>query len=444
MKKIEFILHSVKELLGEEYAPFLQAMQMPPTRGVRINKKKCSLLPPDHEGAIPWARDAYYLPTGSTLGASILHEAGAFYLQEPSAMLAVTVLGVNPGDKVLDLCSAPGSKATQIASYLSQEGLLVANEPNKSRAQILSSNIERMGVENAIVTNAYPHELSEKWQGFFDKILVDAPCSGEGMFRKNPQAVEAWSEANVKVCVQRQAEILHHASKMLKPNGVMVYSTCTFNQQENEYQIADFLSKHPSFTLEPFTVPYFGEIPLGMLRVWPHRHKGEGHFVAFLKKGMGEKATPSSFLQETLSTADKATQESVSRFMKEFMLSSPSALAVFAGKVILPPTQVPSLNKIKVLRVGLPIGTMKGKHFIPDHALALARPFANTVPLTQEEAERWLYGECLYKAEAKKGYATPTYQSLPLGFTKISEGQLKNHYPKGLRTNKTTRRKEDV
>ena len=219
---------------------------------------------------VSWANEAYYFDENVRPGKHPYHEMGLYYIQEPSAMSAAALLAPKPGMRVLDLCAAPGGKSTQLATYLGDSGLLVSNEINTQRSRILSQNIERMGIKNAIVTNEDSFVLASHFPGFFNAIQVDAPCSGEGMFRKLPEAIEQWSVENVAICAARQKEILDNAAVMLKPGGVIVYSTCTFSKEENEDVIEYFLERHPDFTLEE------------MERFWPHKVDGEGHFVAKL------------------------------------------------------------------------------------------------------------------------------------------------------------------
>ncbi len=247
-------IENIRTQLGNETEAFLKTYLDPHTRGIRFRDDRTPMPSEDLIGKIPYVPHAYYLANTSRAGATILHDAGAYYIQEPSAMAAAAVLAPKPTDTVLDLCAAPGGKSTQIAMSF-HPALLVSNEPIPSRAQILSSNIERMGIENCIVTSAYPDQLRLKWTYFFDRILVDAPCSGEGMFRKDPQARLEWSEASPAHCAERQAGILDAAADMLKPGGTLVYSTCTFNTLENDQSITAFLTRHPDFSLVPFSLP---------------------------------------------------------------------------------------------------------------------------------------------------------------------------------------------
>ena len=282
----------MKRLLGEAgFFAYERALEQPVQRALRLNLLLCPdgnpPCPLEEEGLgerVPWARGAYFVRGDARPGLSPLHEAGLFYLQEPSALAAVTALDPQPGARVLDLCAAPGGKSTQIAALMAGRGLLVCNEPVPSRAQILSRNVERMGVRNAVVTCALPDQLAPRFPGFFDRILVDAPCSGEGMFRRQIEARDEWSENAPRGCADRQMEILEQAVRMLAPGGHMVYSTCTFNDTENEGVLGRLLAAHPELTLAPFALHGLPRAEKGYLHLYPHEMRGEGHFVSLLQK----------------------------------------------------------------------------------------------------------------------------------------------------------------
>ncbi|MBR5109931.1 MAG: RsmF rRNA methyltransferase first C-terminal domain-containing protein [Clostridia bacterium] len=426
-------VEQLKPILGPMLPDFLHSYEQPPARGLRVRN---GIKPPeDAEGKVPWAEKGYYLSLDSAAGAHPLHEAGAYYLQEPSAMAAAAALHPVPGEKVLDLCAAPGGKSTQLAAFLQGDGLLVCNEPVFSRAQILSRNIERMGVPNAVVVSQLPEELSGRWPGFFDRILVDAPCSGEGMFRRHPETVKEWTPTSPAGCARRQRHILNHAALMLRPGGVLAYSTCTFNPTENEGVIEAFLCEHPGFSLLPFALNGLPECG-GILRLWPHRIRGEGHFVALLKKD-GEEAIPAKAKKErstpALSSVDKNAADAAGAFLKSRYAVSFFPEAVFAGKTVQPPNALPPLDGVKTLRVGLHLGEMKGRIFVPDHALALYMPSVYSTSLTVGEARLYQAGQTLPAPESLRGFCTPTLNGLALGWAKAADGILKNHYPKGLR-----------
>ncbi len=461
----EAFIRRMQEQLGPDAAAYFAAMEEPWHRGLRLNPTKP--LPEDHPlhgdllEPVPWHGGGWYLSNESTLGAHPLHEAGAYYIQEPSAMTAVSVLAPRPGERVLDLCAAPGGKSTQIASLLGNDGLLVCNEPVPSRAKILSRNIERMGVINALVVSADPSQLCARWQNCFDAILVDAPCSGEGMFRRHPETRLEWSEDSPAGCAARQTRILNAAVEMLHPGGRLVYSTCTLNLEENEQVIAALLSEHPELECVPFVLPVEAspegrtmEAPPGMLHLYPHQFKGEGHFVAQVRKGSksghsaahqdataerahaaGSDATGFLPAARQLAAPDKTLLAAYAAFGKAFGGVLPEANAQFGDMLISSP-DLPPLKGLKVLRAGLQLGSMKGKVFLPDHALAMGLPTGGGYPaIAVDEAQAAAYqrGETLPAPDGFSGYCLVTLDGLALGFGKASDGQVKNHYPKGLR-----------
>ena len=271
----EAFLERMKNQLGEEYEAFLESFQRPRAVALRLNPLKGETPKlPFVTATVPWEPMGYYYAPQARPGLHPYHEAGVYYLQEASAMAPVALLDPQPGERVLDLCAAPGGKSTQIAGRLLGKGLLVCNEINPSRAKILSRNIERLGVANALVTNEKPENLSRRLPGFFDRVLVDAPCSGEGMFRKEEAAVTDWSPETVEMCARRQAGILDRAAEMLRPGGRLVYSTCTFAPQEDEEAVQAFLIRHPEFVPEPVTAPWFTPGENGCYRLWPHKLLG--------------------------------------------------------------------------------------------------------------------------------------------------------------------------
>ena len=429
----------MRELLGAETDAYFSAMEQPYTRGLRWNPRK----PVPHtavEGilaAIPWAPNGYYLSAASQAGSQPLHEAGAYYLQEPSAMIPASVLAPMPGERILDLCAAPGGKSTQLADALEGKGLLVCNEPVPSRAQVLSRNLERMGIPNALAVSADPARLADAWPSAFDAILVDAPCSGEGMFRRHPETRAEWNENAPAGCAIRQKRILESAFSMLKPGGRLVYSTCTLSREENEEVIEALLRAHPDFSPVDFSVPAAPVEPLrshkGMLRIYPHKVHGEGHFVALLRKAQDMRSQATRFVPASavLGASSKDLLQAYANFHALPFL--PNAVL---GEQLLCAPDLPPLRGIKVLRAGVHLGNLKGKIFSPDHALALALspPYSiPSVPLSYAQAKAYQAGETLPFETAPQGYALATYQGLALGFVKGSDEQLKNHYPKGLR-----------
>ena len=437
----EAFIARMRAQLGSHADAYFSALDEPYLRGLRLNPRK-QISEELVEGIgvpVPWnAQHGRYLSAESAAGLDPLHEAGAYYIQEPSAMAPVTLLDIQPGMRVLDLCAAPGGKTTQIADALGTEGLLVCNEPVPSRVKILSRNVERMGVANALVVSADPEKLAPLWPDAFDAILVDAPCSGEGMFRRHPETRAEWSESSPEGCAERQKRILACAVRMLRPGGMLVYSTCTLNEAENEGVIAWLMANHPDLEAVPFALSIGEGRTLdglsGMAHLYPHELKGEGHFVARVRKADGEAGDLFLPAGLRLSKPQKPLLTAYEAFAKSFGFL-PKANAQL-GDALLAAPDLPPLDGIKVLRAGVQLGTLKGKVFAPDHALAMALTAPYPLPvlsLSREQALAYQSGEALPCPDDLSGYVLPVYQGLALGFGKCSGGQMKNHYPKGLR-----------
>ena len=423
----EAFANRMRQQLGDELPAFLHTLEEAPVRGIRLNPMKQTEAVKRYLGAgrIPWTDDGYYLENGSDAGNSILHEAGAFYIQEPGAMIPAAVLNARPGEIILDLCAAPGGKSTQIGCAMRGEGLLVCNEPVPKRAQILSGNIERMGIPNTVVTCAWPEKLAEKWPEGFDAVLVDAPCSGEGMFRRDPATRGEWTAEKADGCAARQKEILAAAARLVRPGGRLVYSTCTYNPAENEENARWFTEQFPEFQPEAFALPGI-DAPAGMFTCYPHRMMGEGQFAAlFRKSGKGTACLPGD------QSLPRPGKEAAKAFSAAFpFLPGPTHLF---GDTLVHLSAAPDLNGIRVFRAGLHLGEIRGKIAVPDHAAAVAFPQQNvqSVDLKPEEAVRYMAGETLPCDIA--GWTLIRYRELALGWGKGSEGVIKNHYPKGLR-----------
>lgn len=438
----ELFLARMQRLLGAEFEDFLAAYDCPRNVGLRLNPLKTDILPPLAQfglSPVPWAENGFYYDAQSRPGLSPYHDAGFYYLQEPSAMAPAGLLDVRPGERVLDLCAAPGGKTTQLAAALRGEGLLVSNEIHPKRARILAGNIERLGIANALVLNEHPKHLAELFPEWFDKILVDAPCSGEGMFRKEEAAVTDWSEETVGMCARRQQEILHSAAQMLRGGGRLVYSTCTFSPQENEGAVSAFLHTHPDFYVEEMSEPWFSpgrpdwiENPAPGLeytfRLWPHRLHGEGHYAAVLRK-RGENAS------ERPEEGSECFPPELSEFQKATRAALPYGKPLrFGSTLYLMPEGTPSLRGLKVLRAGLELGQLLRGRFEPAHAWALWLKNAESsadFSADSEELRRYLAGESIPGAQT--GWTLIRVDGLSLGWAKGSAGQLKNHYPKALR-----------
>lgn len=478
----EKFLERMQNMLGEEYPAFLESLSGKRYRALRLNPLKTRIQEgkeklPFTLSPVPWTKNGFYYEEEEQPGKHPYHEAGLYYIQEPSAMAPVPCLmeeaamperqeehvsaaaiperqeePATPG-RVLDLCAAPGGKSTQIAEYMRGRGMLITNEIHPQRAKILSENIERMGISNAIVLNETPESLSKRFIAFFDRILVDAPCSGEGMFRKNDNAGEEWSEENVALCAERQDSILDCAATMLKPGGRLVYSTCTFAPAEDEGSVSRFLETHPDFCLEKEE------------RLMPHKIKGEGHFLAVLHREGGQLS----------SAATAGTEKSLTlKDCREFLDFAKEALTIPAeelteGKILLrfgeqlylAPAETPSLRGLKVLRPGLHLGTVKKNRFEPSHALALflkKEQVVHAVNLVCDgtAVRKYLEGQTLTigagcdvemahiitrgrmaaeqaDVSLPKGWCLVCVDGYSLGWGKAAGAVLKNHYPKGLR-----------
>ncbi len=437
----EAFLERMRRQLGGEFADYLASLDRPRAVALRFNPLKCDRFPvlPFVGEPVPWAEYGYYYDPDARPGLHPWHEAGLYYLQEASAMAPVPLLNPQPGELVLDLCAAPGGKTTQIAALMAGRGLLVCNEINPKRAKILSRNIERMGVANALVLNHHPKDLEWHFAGCFDKILVDAPCSGEGMFRKEEAAVTDWSQETVTMCAQRQEQILDTAAKLLRPGGRLVYSTCTFAPQEDEGAVSAFLRAHAEFSIEAVAAPALSpgrpegvEAPVPGLehtfRLWPHHQKGEGHYAAVLRKAGN---APSALVPAKAEPLPREWRD----FAKGMGIPLPAGKPVsFGASLYWLPEETPPLAGLKVLRPGLELGQVKKGRFEPAHALAL---WLRTCAVCQDyapdsrELAAYLHGEVV--PSNQKGWCLVTAGGISIGWGKGDGTVLKNHYPKGLR-----------
>ncbi len=425
----EAFLQRMEAQLGSEYPAFLESLERPRAVALRFNPLKGERPVLPFVGApVPWEPEGFYYDPETRPGLHVYHEAGVYYLQEASAMAPVALLDPKPGERVCDLCAAPGGKTTQIAGRMLGQGFLVCNEINPKRAKILSRNIERMGVANALVTNEHPETLASRFPGFFDRVLVDAPCSGEGMFRKEEAAVTDWSQETVQMCARRQREILDSAARLVRPGGRLVYSTCTFAPEEDEETVAAFLEAHPEFTPEPVEAPWFVPGENASYRMWPHKLLGEGHFAAVLRKTPGESG-------EVPACPGEKCPKAWESFAKELDITLPEGKAVSFGQSLYwAPMELPELNRLKVLRPGLELGTERKGRFEPAHALALwlkTCAVTESFPPESPEMKAYLHGDVV--PSGKKGWCLVQAGGYAIGWGKGDGSVLKNHYPKGLR-----------
>lgn len=449
-------LQRMEQMLGTEYPAFLESYNEDRYQALRVNPRKISpaAFPekvPFHLQPVPWEVSGFYYDTTDTPGKHPYHEAGVYYIQEPSAMAPAAYLDAQPGEKILDLCAAPGGKSTQIAAAMQGQGLLISNEIHPARAKILSENIERMGIRNCMVTNESPQSLARVFEGYFDRIMVDAPCSGEGMFRKNEAACEEWSTENVTICAARQLEILTCAASMLRPGGRIVYSTCTFAPEENEGTISRFIEAHPEFSI--LSVPVYPGMSGGVaawtdnpadgiastIRLFPHKLHGEGHFLAVLQKDGDPDVSYEGYAaggeEKGLSPKDYSEYTA---FAKEFLTAELTGTMVsFGDQLYLAPSHMPATKGLKVLRPGLHLGTRKKNRFEPGHALALALcpqevRYTCELPSDGRDIRAYLNGQTL-NYSGDKGWYLITTDGYSIGWGKLAGGIMKNHYPKGLR-----------
>jgi len=443
----------MREQLGAAADAFFASYGRPRHYGLRLNSLKLAADHPLRQELVrlfdlrpvPWCPDGYYCAEDARPGKHPFHAAGLYYIQEPSAMLPAELLGVQPGDLVLDLAAAPGGKTAQIAARLDGQGVLVANDPHPARVKVLAENVERLGIGNAIITNASPETLRSRFPETFDRILVDAPCTGEGMFRKEPETVLEWSPERVRATAALQRRILRDAAAMLKPGGRLVYSTCTFNREENEETIAAFLAEHPEFRL------------LKEERLWPHLHQGEGHYAALL--GKGEEAAAEHRPARSRGRGrsgkrggpDRSAADALDGFLRFAAEALPgyrlpeSGTPVLFGESLywMPQSETDGLDAadlpgLRVLRPGLHLGQWRKGRFEPAHALALAcrgemAAWTLDLPSDDPAIARYFRGESLPAPDGRKGWGLLTVGGWPLGWLKAADGQLKNRLPKGLR-----------
>jgi NOL1/NOP2/sun family putative RNA methylase len=448
----EAFLLKMKELLGEEYHIYLNSYEESAHQGLMVNTLKIGVedfvfRAPFELTPVLWADGGFYYGSQDRPGLHPYYDAGLYYIQEPSAMAPAVLLGVTPGHKVLDLCAAPGGKAFQLAAQLKGEGFLLANEIHPLRVRALGENLERMGVQNAVITQETPERLAMVFENYFNRILVDAPCSGEGMFRKNPEVSKIWSSSLPIRCSTRQKNILEYAAKMLAPGGRMVYSTCTFSPEENEGVVNWFLEKHQDFSLiQDSFVSYFesgnpewvdGSAELiKTFRIWPHKIKGEGHFMALLEKDdHGKRGSLPLFykrwgIRRELPEYNQFIREYICEPVEEYLYMRKDHLYRV-------PPSMPDISGLRVLRTGFHLGTLRKNRFVPSHALALAlkkEQVLQSIHLASDSDEviQYLQGHTLPGLDGK-GWALMTVDGFSLGWGRLSGGMIKNYYPKGLR-----------
>lgn len=472
---LEF-LHEMQELLGAEYEAFLASYDGDHYRGIRCNTLKVTpdvfeKKVPFVSGKVTWTDNGYYTNEEEQPAKHPYYFAGLYYIQEPSAMLPAALLDVRPGDRVLDLCAAPGGKTTELGAKLKGRGILVSNDISASRAKALVKNVELFGIKNAVVVSEAPEKLAERFEGYFDKILVDAPCSGEGMFRKVHSIAKNWEQYGSQYYADIQRTVLPAAVKMLRPGGLMLYSTCTFSKLEDEDSITFILQNFPDMEVADVIdfddKRYEGFVKgFGLektIRLFPHRIKGEGHYAALLRKkypseAYGSNGTVASVGNDTeiqgtdsknvilseaknlYDTRTRARYKKISDAAFDFFekIGFPidaSRLWVNDNKIFLLPEEMPDFSKLRVLRTGLFLGEMKTGRFEPSQSLALALKadeYDNVLNLPEGDDRTVRYLKCesidIEDGEAKDGYCLVLTDGYPLGWAKIDKGRLKNKY----------------
>ncbi|MGN0466139.1 MAG: RsmF rRNA methyltransferase first C-terminal domain-containing protein [Lachnospiraceae bacterium] len=436
----------MRNMLQSEFEEYLASFKQPRWNGIRVNRLKMEAKTfyekaPFSLEPVPWCENGFYYKREENLSRHPFYHAGLYYIQEPSAMSTASFLPVCPGDKVLDLCAAPGGKSTELGGKLMGEGLLVSNDISVSRTKALLHNIEMAGISNVLVLSEEPAKLVPRFRGFFDKILVDAPCSGEGMFRKDPAMVREWSEEKVALYSGIQKEIIVQAAKMLKPGGKLIYSTCTFAPDENEKTVEHLLREcEDMFLIELPMVegfdkghPEWGDTRNEELkkcrRIWPHKVKGEGHFVALFEKRAD---SPSYPVKRYTYQTSKLTNELEQFLMDSNLNLDKKRIEIHGEKVFYMPKNLPDIKGLRIVRAGLFLGYVKKKRFEPSQAFAMSLregEFQNRInlSLSDENVIRYLKGETI-NAEGENGYALVCVENQPLGFGKLNRGILKNKY----------------
>lgn len=439
----------MKTLLGDEYDDFLKSYDEKSVRAFRVNTDKISL--PEFEKLnifsqekIPYVENGFYFDYDG-IGNHPYHHAGMFYIQEPAAMVPVESIDIEPDWKVLDLCAAPGGKSSQIKNKLGEKGILVSNEIVPSRCKILTGNMERMGFKNVVTTCMHPQKLQKEFPKTFDMIMVDAPCSGEGMFRKEEIAIDEWTPENVKMCAERQTEILDCAVKMLKDGGYIVYSTCTFSLEENEMTVDSFLENYPEFELVPTTERVRENTADGVIfdgckcenlnytrRCYPHKTKGEGQFVAVLHN-IAESNTERFFVPFGKDKLDKMLTD----FLDDTLVSYNKAnVQIYNGNPVYFTPDFPIPRGV-AFACGVTIGEIRKNYIQPHHQffMAMGKDFKRKINLTSHSdvIKKYLHGE-EFQTDCPNGWAVVMVDGCTVGGVKVSNGKAKNHYPKGLRT----------
>lgn len=439
----------MKNLLGDEFDDYLSALEQPPVRAFRVNTDKIFLE--DFEKInifgtekIPYVENGFYLDCDK-IGSHPYHHAGIVYAQEPGAMMPAECIDINPEWKILDMCAAPGGKSTQLKNKLGENGILVSNEIISSRCKILTGNIERLGLKNTVTTCLDTKKLATLFPDTFDLIMVDAPCSGEGMFRKEEAALTEWSEGNVKMCAERQKAILENAVKALKNGGYIIYATCTFSLEENEMTIDNFLQAHPEFELIPVKESVINATADGIhfdgcktenisyaRRFYPHKSKGEGQFAAVLHN-----KNDSYGIQQKEHTKPQKIDRVVFDFLDDVLSDyDKNFVTLYNGNPVYFSPEL-EIKKGTAFSCGVTIGEIRKNYIQPHHQFfsAMGKNFKRKIELSpdSDNLKKYLHGEEI-QTDVANGWAVVTVNGCAIGGAKVVSGRAKNHYPKGLRT----------
>ena len=443
----------MRDMLGEEYPAFISALESAPTRGARVNLIKCpSGKLPDEAGLsvrkIPYADNGYILESELQIGRTAVHHAGIIYMQDPGAMAAMSAIDIPEGACVADLCAAPGGKSGQIAERLGEGGFLLSNEYVPKRAKTIVGNLERLGAKRSIVTSMDTAALTKLYRSFFDIVVVDAPCSGEGMFRKSEEARAEWTPDSPAACAERQREILANAVKLLKPGGTLLYSTCTWSLEENEMIVLWLLDSYPELSLTEVKDELKAATSDGIVlcgreelrltrRCYPHVTDGEGQFVAVLKKADDEGDLPTILYKDSTKAPTKEEKAAFDAFVRDAKIKLPEGRLVKAKENLVFLAHSYPLPPHSLFMSGILCGEVRRGILHPSHQLfsALGENFARKLELgaVGERVEKYLAGEEIDAPEMENGWCVVTVAGAPLGGGKVSSGRLKNHYPKGLR-----------
>lgn len=447
----------MKDILGNEYGAFIDAVEnSPETRAVRVNTVKASPKALFDSGVfditpLPYAADGFSLLGGEGIGNTPEHHAGILYVQDAGAMATANALDIKAGWRVLDMCAAPGGKSGQAAAKIGEAGFLLSNEYVPKRAKTVVSNFERLGVKNAIVTSLDTDEFKKLFRDYFDLVIADVPCSGEGMFRKSEEAIEEWSEENVSRCAKRQKTIINNAAPLVRGGGYLLYSTCTYSPEENEAVVDGFLREHPDFTLVEvkeslksvtrdginFDGAYSKNLHMAR-RFYPHVFDGEGQFIALMQKAADTDTDRKILYKDASFPLTKKEDAVILRFFSENLTEIPRGKLRRVGEnLVILPHGMPVPPK-SVFCAGVLLGEIKGENFFPSHHFfsAYGRLFKRKEELSRHDvrAEKYLRGEEIdAKSFTDGGWCAIIYEGAALGGGKASSGKIKNHYPKGLR-----------